>query len=126
VVAAKPLSLSDAIFRLPRTHHPDARQFPADSAILIAKQRGDSMARSEEWTERHLTPRGWEVGSKKTDFSLKTREPPADRVLTVRYREFLSDRDGGGDKGTIEIWSGGNRSAIAKLKAQFGQPPEHL
>ena len=29
------------------------------------------MALSEEWTERHLTPRGWELGSEKTDFSLE-------------------------------------------------------
>jgi hypothetical protein len=108
------------------THCLDAQQFLVDWAILIAKQRGDSMARSEEWTERHLTPRGWEVGSERTDFSLKTHEPPPDRVLTVRYREFLSDRDGSGDKGTIEIWAGGNRSAIAKLRAQFGPPPERL
>ena len=84
------------------------------------------MARSEEWTERHLTPRGWEMGSEKTDFSLKTREPPADRVLTVRYRELISDRGGGGERGTIEMWSGSNRSAIAKLRAQFGPWPEHL
>ncbi len=84
------------------------------------------MAKTEEWTERHLTPRGWEVGSKRTDFSLKTREPPPDRVLTVRYREFLSDRDGRGDRGTIEIWTGGSRSAIAQLKARFGPPPEGL
>lgn len=84
------------------------------------------MARSEEWTERHLTPRGWELGSEKTDFSLTTREPPADRLVTVRYREFLSDLGGGGEKGTIEMWSSSNRSAIAKLRAQFGPPPERL
>jgi hypothetical protein len=84
------------------------------------------MARSEEWTERHLTPRGWEVGSERTDFSLKTREPPVDRVLTVRYREFLSDRGEGGEKGTIEMWSASNKTAIAKLRAQFGPPPDHL
>jgi hypothetical protein len=86
---------------------------------------GDRMARTEEWTERHLTPRGWEVGTKKTDFSLKERAPPDDRVLTVRYREIVSDR-GAADKGTIETWSGRNRSEIAKLKAQFGAPPERL
>jgi hypothetical protein len=84
------------------------------------------MARSEEWTDRHLTPRGWEVGSEKTDFSLKTREPPSDRVLTVRYREVLSDRGAAGEKGTIEMWSASNKSTIAKLKAQFGPPPEAL
>jgi hypothetical protein len=84
------------------------------------------MARSEEWTERHLTPRGWELGSERTDFSLKTREIPADRVLTVRYREFLSERDGSGEKGTIETWSSSNRTLIANLKAQFGLPPERL
>jgi hypothetical protein len=84
------------------------------------------MARSEEWTERHLTPRGWELGSERTDFSLKTRDPPSDRVITVRYREALSDRDGGGEKGTIETWSSGNRAVIARLKAQFGPPPDKL
>jgi len=83
------------------------------------------MARTEEWTDRHLTPRGWEVGSKRTDFSLKEREPPDDRVLTVRYREIVSDRDTA-DKGTIEIWSARNRSEIARLRAQFGAPPERL
>lgn len=84
------------------------------------------MARTEEWTERHLTPRGWERGGEKTDFSLKTREPPADRVLSVRYRELVSDSGGPAERGTIEIWSGANKSAIAKLRAQYGPPPDRL
>ena len=40
------------------------------------------MSYSDEWTEWHLTPRGWERGSERTDGpDVEFKEPPADRVL---------------------------------------------
>jgi hypothetical protein len=39
------------------------RPMPAGSRL------GKIMAVSNEWTEWHLTPRGWEFGDEKTDFS---------------------------------------------------------
>lgn len=49
------------------------------------------MSASDEIDEMHLTPNGWVQGSEKLDFSgWKHVDPPADRLLTVRFREYLS------------------------------------
>jgi hypothetical protein len=43
---------------------------------------------SDEWTDWHLTPKGWESGSLKVDGQGVTDiAPPDDRVLTVREHE---------------------------------------
>ena len=42
---------------------------------------GVTMAASNEWTEWHLTPRGWEEGSGRLDgVGVTHAEPPTDRV----------------------------------------------
>lgn len=49
------------------------------------------MSASDEIDEMHLTPNGWVQGSSKIDFSGWThRAPPAGRVLTVSFREYMS------------------------------------
>jgi len=45
------------------------------------------MSASNEWTEWHLTPRGWERGTEKEDFRRIDRERPTDRVWTTKWIE---------------------------------------
>jgi hypothetical protein len=54
------------------------------------------MSASREWTEWHLTPSGWQRGSKETDFAPATKvEPPEDRVLSCVYKETVASSYGG-------------------------------
>jgi hypothetical protein len=84
------------------------------------------MSASNEWTEWHLTPRGWERGTEKEDFRRVDREPPADRVLTVVYRQFLSSSYSKMEESLDTTWQSHDATAIAVLKEKFGSPPQQL
>jgi hypothetical protein len=46
------------------------------------------------WTEWHLTPRGWEIGSiRRTGEATTWRDEPEDRLLSCVYRERSSAAD---------------------------------
>jgi len=84
------------------------------------------MSASNEWTEWHLTPKGWVRGSEKRDFSSVDREPPKDRVLTVVYSEFVSSSFSAMDKNLESTWQSTHAPTIAKFTAEFGPPPNTL
>jgi len=86
------------------------------------------MALSKEWTEWHLTPRGWECGSTKTDFASTTveRPPPADRVLTVRFHERVSDMHSKAERWIDEEWQADDVASVKALLERFGPAPEQL
>jgi hypothetical protein len=84
------------------------------------------MSASNEWTEWHLTPRGWERGTEKEDFRRIDREPPADRVQTVLYRERLSSSFSSLDVSLDVEWECANKAMIEALTQQFGPAPKHL
>jgi hypothetical protein len=83
---------------------------------------------SREWTEWHLTPRGWERGTEKTDFAQTTvnREPPADRVLTFSYEESVSGMYSKCEKSLTEEWRHEDAAEVDKLLARWGPCPERL
>jgi hypothetical protein len=84
------------------------------------------MAASKEWTEWHLTPRGWESGDEKTDFApVKSKPTPVDRVLTVTYKE-VSNGYGPVHSSHQEIWRVSDDDAIAALVGAFGSAPKSL
>jgi hypothetical protein len=83
------------------------------------------MSASDEWTEWHLTPDGWKVGSTKVDFAGVTeQEPPPDRVLTHRWSEHLSSVHSTMDRAGEIIWQSDDQKAVAALLAKFGNPPQ--
>lgn len=43
-----------------------------------------------EYTEWHLTPRGWERGTEVTDSYRNHKDAPADRIFTCKYSENMS------------------------------------
>ena len=86
------------------------------------------MAASKEWTEWHLTPRGWERGSEMVDVGNLTEvAPPPDRVLSHKYREIMSSGySAGTDRYNEEIWRGDDEAQIAKLLKEHGAAPAKL
>jgi hypothetical protein len=85
------------------------------------------MAGSEEWQERHLTPDGWISGSCKVDGQGRTDvDPPANRVLTVRYEEIWSIDMPSIKKRTIVMWEGKDQDVTQELLAKYGEAPTGL
>jgi hypothetical protein len=85
------------------------------------------MSFSNEWTEWHLTPRGWESGSERTDGPGTTlKDPPVDRALTHRWSEVQSSGYGKMHRGSEEKWKCEDADLITRLLAQYGSAPEHL
>lgn len=85
------------------------------------------MAASNEWTEWHLTPRGWKSGSELVDVgNLTAKDPPFDRVLTVKYRESVSSMYSTTDRSSEEIWRGADEAEVAQLLATLGPAPRCL
>jgi hypothetical protein len=85
------------------------------------------MSFSKEWTEWHLTPRGWESGSERVDFgTTEWKDPPADRVLTTRWLEEQTSPYSQMYRGIEQVWTSGNEEEINELRAKFGEPPKHL
>jgi hypothetical protein len=79
---------------------------------------------SDEWTEWHLTPRGWERGSQRLDFSgVITVPPPADRVRTVIVRDTVSSMYSALEQSSDELWSHSDTDRVAELTRLYGPPP---
>jgi hypothetical protein len=81
-----------------------------------------------EWTEWHLTPRGWERGNEKREDSPleKKVEAPIDRILTCRYHENLSTNSVWMQKHTNDVWKISDQKILAQMLEKFGNCPQHL
>jgi len=96
------------------------------NAPAISK-RSENMSASNEWTEWHLTPRGWECGTEKIDSAPTSPvPPPTDRVLTCRYHEFLGSIHSKVQRSVDEVWRGTDEVTVASLLTKFGICPERL
>jgi hypothetical protein len=84
------------------------------------------MSASDEWTQWHLTPRGWEKGDSETDFNSFDKPTPDDRVQTVEYRELVASSFSGLEVTNEVIWSNEDEAAIVALTRKFGEAPNHL
>jgi hypothetical protein len=85
------------------------------------------MSASNEWTEWHLTPRGWERGTEKMDFgNTIKRDPPSDRVLTVTFSEYLGSVHSKPKLSTVEDWRSDDAQAVEELEKRYGPAPNIL
>ncbi len=87
------------------------------------------MAPRKEWTEWHLTPRGWEQGSTRREGRGNDwREEPADRLLSYQYGEI--ETSGSAPRITHEeTWRTKDPAALAQLDqalTHFGSAPARL
>lgn len=81
------------------------------------------MSASDEIDEMHLTPNGWVQGSCKIDFAGWThRDPPSDRLLTVRFREYMSSSFSKMDLTADETPHGSEADILAALEKHGIEP----
>ena len=80
-----------------------------------------------EWTEWHLTPSGWKVGSQRVEgVGTALKDNPVDRVITYRWLEEQSNAYSQPFRGGEVIWQSSNEHEIARLEKAFGLPPKRL
>jgi hypothetical protein len=85
------------------------------------------MSASNEWAEWHLTPRGWEHGSCKTDFADETNVPkPKDCVLTCVFSEYLASAFSSMERKTEKTWQSPNSAEVNLLLKKFGDCPARI
>lgn len=86
-----------------------------------------AMAIRKEWTEWHLTPRGWERGAARVHGEGNTWvEEPTDRVLSFVYQELQTDASPEVQKWAEETWRSKKAQNIDALLKQYGPCPEKL
>ena len=87
------------------------------------------MALRKEWTEWHLTPRGWQQGSMRREGKGNDwRDEPADRLLSYQHVE-LHLSTGAPRITTEETWRTKDPAALLLLEtalAQHGTAPARL
>lgn len=83
----------------------------------------------KEWTEWHLTPRGWEQGSTRREGRGNDwRDEPSDRLLSYQYCELYTSKP----EPTIkheETWRTKDPAALTQLEealARHGEAPHRL
>jgi hypothetical protein len=85
------------------------------------------MAVSRQWTEWHLTPRGWISGSTRRDGEGNVwRDEPEDRVLTFVYKEQSTSSTPGPKGGVEESWRSKTADNIGTLLQEHGPCPRKL
>jgi len=85
------------------------------------------MSFSQEFTEWHLTSRGWERGTKVEMFKPPVfAEPPGDRVLSVKWLEDQPYPSDDMQTSLVELWRAPDSGAVRDLLARFGPCPEKL
>jgi len=81
----------------------------------------------KEWTEWHLTPRGWERGATRVHGQGNTWvEEPLDRILSFVYQELEVGDPPRIKKWSEETWRSKKEAEIKDALAKAGPCPEHL
>jgi hypothetical protein len=85
------------------------------------------MPARKEWTEWHLTPRGWEKGATRAHNQGNTWvEEPLDRVLSCVYQELETDASPEVKKWKEETWRSKKPEQVTDLEKKYGHCPENL
>ena len=85
------------------------------------------MALRNEWTEWHLTPRGWEKGATRVQGKGNNwTAEPEDRVLSFVYKEVESPSSPEVNKSLEETWHSKKDKVVDELLKQYGNCPEKL
>jgi hypothetical protein len=81
----------------------------------------------KEWTEWHLTPRGWEKGATRVHGQGNTWiEEPLDRLLSCVYQELESTEPPEIKTWSEETWRSKNEDEVKAALAKSGPCPGKL
>jgi hypothetical protein len=81
----------------------------------------------KEWTEWHLTPRGWEKGATRVHGQGNTWvEEPTDRLLSCEYQELELDDQPEVKRWREETWRSKEDKQLNAALEKFGPCPERL
>jgi len=83
------------------------------------------MAARREWTEWHLTPRGWERGAMRTQGKNNWKDEPEDRVLSFQCKEEETTASGVTNSAE-ETWRSKTATDIDDLMEKHGPCPKTL
>lgn len=83
------------------------------------------MAARREWTEWHLTPRGWERGAMRTQGKNNWKDDPEDRVLSFVCKEEETSA-AGITHASEETWRSKTAENIDELLSAHGPCPKTL
>jgi hypothetical protein len=85
------------------------------------------MAVRKEWTEWHLTPRGWEKGATRVQGQGNTWvEEPLDRLLSCVYQEIETDASPEVKKSSEETFHSKKTTEVGEALRKYGPCPERL
>jgi hypothetical protein len=85
------------------------------------------MAARKEWTEWHLTPRGWEKGATRVHGQGNTWvEEPIDRLLSSVYQEIEADGSSDVKKWSEETFRSKKSAEVNDALTKYGTCPERL
>ncbi|AFY99678.1 hypothetical protein [Calothrix sp. PCC 6303] len=81
-----------------------------------------------QWTEWHLTTKGWQRGSQlhESDDEIREIEIALDRVLTCRYHENVTINSIWMQKHINEIWKDSDQKIVDEMLEKFGDCPQML
>jgi hypothetical protein len=86
------------------------------------------MAGRREWTEWHLTPRGWERGATRAGGKNVWKDDPEDRVLSWTYKEVESGAETEPTRSSEESWRSklATDAEVESLLREHGPAPREL
>lgn len=86
-----------------------------------------AIAASNEWIEYHLTPRGWEEGSRKDDGQpIKERPIPPDRVKSAKDIEYQAHGLADVEQSIEITFRSDDRAQVQALTEKFGSFAEYV
>jgi hypothetical protein len=81
----------------------------------------------KEWTEWHLTPRGWEKGATRVHGQGNSWvEEPTDRLMSCEYQELELDNAPEVKRWSEETWRSKEHEQLSAALEKFGPCPERL
>jgi hypothetical protein len=79
-----------------------------------------------QWTDWHLTPRGWERGSHTDGQDTEWKDAPEDRVLTYRWSKSQSSPHSDTFSELEKEWESDKSTLVRELFEKYGKVPRHL
>lgn len=83
------------------------------------------MSASNEWIDYHLTTEGWLSGTEKLDNGITEVNPPSNRILTRRYKEYVASTYSPLERSYQDIQQINDSDKISKYLKLYPYPSDY-